>query len=306
MSATETNGSEVAEAWLLNSSNRGIFERLRDVSARAGAPEPDLAAAVAFVLEGDFARQAEADLADVAARWEPHVEAPPARILDAGCGPGASTLALARRYPAASIVGLDVEAPAVALAQHLTGGLDCEIRLESIEGFEATEGFDLIQCRMVLEHVYDPRRSLQKLASLLRPGGAAYVETPNYLFPWEPHVRLPMLPRSPKPILRAECRLTGRDPEFVGHLNFECGRARFVRWVRETAPDVEVVDLMAAKVREVLDPDSARLPQVRGRARVVARIKRHRTAAAAATFAIARLGIAPSVQLLLVRRASSR
>jgi SAM-dependent methyltransferase len=42
---------------------------------------------------------------------------PPARVLDLGCGEGASTLALAAAYPRIRIVGVDLDAPSIAAAQ---------------------------------------------------------------------------------------------------------------------------------------------------------------------------------------------
>jgi SAM-dependent methyltransferase len=42
---------------------------------------------------------------------------PPARVLDLGCGEGASTLALAAAYPRIRILGVDLDAPSIAAAQ---------------------------------------------------------------------------------------------------------------------------------------------------------------------------------------------
>lgn len=41
------------------------------------------------------------------------------------------------------------------------------------------EGFDAIHCAQVLEHVLEPERCVARIASLLAPGGIAYIEVPN-------------------------------------------------------------------------------------------------------------------------------
>jgi SAM-dependent methyltransferase len=58
------------------------------------------------------------------------------------------------------------------------------------EGFEGLaedcdtpHRFDLITLRMVAEHIVDPRRSMGKIAALLKPGGLAVIYTPNK---WSP------------------------------------------------------------------------------------------------------------------------
>jgi len=298
--AQSTTAQHVARAYVLNDQNRGIFERTRYFAERAGNGDQTAEAAVDFVLGGTFLRQAQEELDELARKWEPHLETEVRRVLDAGCGPGATTWAMAQRYPQADVVGVDVEAPALALARCLNAESGrCTFLDTPLEEFAPDAGFDIIQCREVLEHVFDPALAVRRLVSLLRPGGVAYLEMPNYLFPWEPHVKLPMLPRSPKSLLRAECRLAGRDPEFVGHLNFDCTRSNVRRWVRTADPEVRVVDLMAAKVDAIFA--SADRPKVARRAEVVDRVRRVPGAARAAAWAFRTMPIAPSVMVLVAR-----
>jgi trans-aconitate methyltransferase len=42
---------------------------------------------------------------------------PGARIADVGCGAGWSTVALAQAYPDATLVGFDIDAPSIAMAE---------------------------------------------------------------------------------------------------------------------------------------------------------------------------------------------
>ena len=53
--------------------------------------------------------------------------------------------------------------------------------------------FDLIISNQVLEHVWDQRLHVAEMHRVLKPGGAAYLSTPNKFALIEPHYRLPFL-----------------------------------------------------------------------------------------------------------------
>jgi SAM-dependent methyltransferase len=302
METTPSRTAAAAERYLLNSDNRGIFERARDFSERVGSA--DLAAGVDYIAGGRFAEEARAELQPLAAVYRSYAGRPIERVLDAGCGPGVTTLALADSFAPAEVVGLDIEDAALALAETLASGDDrCSFRCAPLESFTDPDGFDLVQCRSVLEHVYDPRRALLNILRLLRPGGIAYVETPNYLFPWEPHVRVPMLPKSPKRLLAFECRRLGRDAAFIEHLNFSCDPVTIARWARAGEPSVEQFDLMKAKVTAIFD-DQSELPRVASRARLVRALRASALATRAARGLMTTLPIAPSVMFLFRKPAA--
>jgi 2-polyprenyl-3-methyl-5-hydroxy-6-metoxy-1,4-benzoquinol methylase len=105
----------------------------------------------------------------------------PTTILDAGCGLGYATAALARLYPQASIYGVDLYPPQVlGYAPLLTPGAAraCFIR-GSVEAFPLREhGFDLITAFDVLEHIPNPERALDQLARLIRPAGVVVISVP--------------------------------------------------------------------------------------------------------------------------------
>lgn len=290
----------IARAYVENDNSRGIFERAQYYAAAEQGVIETEEAAIDFVLSEAFLELAKEELASIADQWEPYVDTEVRRVLDAGCGPGATTWAMAQRYPKAQVIGVDVEAPALALARFLNGKIErCSFVESPLEAYAPREGFDLIQCREVLEHVFDPARAVERLVSLLRPGGVIYVEAPNYLFPWEPHVKLPMLPRSPKWLLRTECRLTGRDPDFVAHLNLYCSPRRVRHWIMSADPEVHVIDLMAAKVETVLALTER--PRVTSRAILVKRLSRLPGALRTVGWVLRRVPIAPSVMVLVVR-----
>lgn len=288
---------EAAEAYLRNDENRAIFERCAQFTAISGGD------AAAYVLGDDYLQTAQHELATLAPRWESRLTAPVQRILDAGCSTGVTALALARRYPDAEVVGIDVEQEAIELARRLAAreGLRCRFETVAVEQFTDDAGFDLIHCREVIEHVFSPAEAVRVLLGLLRPGGVAYFEMPNYLWPFEPHLRMRMLPRSPKWLLALQCRATGRDASFLDHLNTACNPTTVRRWIREAdrGREVRVVDLMAEKTRDIFAAREE--PVVEKRARVVRVLRRHPRVAAVTEWTLTRLPVTPSVMLLVVR-----
>lgn len=58
--------------------------------------------------------------------------------------------------------------------------------------------FDICWCNAVLEHVGNKERQVDFLREIRRVSKAAFVTTPNKLFPIEPHTRVPILHYLPK------------------------------------------------------------------------------------------------------------
>lgn len=240
-----------------------------------------------------------AEVAEWDAWWGGLLTARPRRILDAGCGPGFCAQALGEHFSADEVVGLDIEPRAIDVVRAL--GADYPPLAGHVGRLEDLDlgRFDLIVCRTVLEHVDEPRRALAMLIEALVPGGSLFLETPNYLFPYEPHVGLWMLPKSPKAVLRMTCRATGRDPEFVDHLQFCCDPVTLSRWAR--GPEVDVHNLAADKVRRLGRGDDTATSAI-GR-RVLRIAERLGEPGRRSLEAMGRLPIMPSVQLLITRRA---
>ena len=59
----------------------------------------------------------------------------------------------------------------------------------------ADESFDTITTYQTLEHVVDVRACIGEILRVLRPGGVLYLKAPDYRCFYEPHYRLPFLPR---------------------------------------------------------------------------------------------------------------
>ena len=100
-------------------------------------------------------------------------------VLEAGCGTGAQTLALARRSTGARITAVDVSAASLAKArtQVSAAGLgNVEFQQADLLALPfAPASFDHVFLCFVLEHLPDPAATLMALRPLLRPGGTITV-----------------------------------------------------------------------------------------------------------------------------------
>jgi SAM-dependent methyltransferase len=56
------------------------------------------------------------------------------------------------------------------------------------------ESFDVIVSNNVLEHVERPRQALREMYRVAAPGGRLLHHCPNYLVPYEPHYKVPVIP----------------------------------------------------------------------------------------------------------------
>jgi SAM-dependent methyltransferase len=107
--------------------------------------------------------------------------APGARILDVGCGTGATTRALCRFGP---VVGLDIgpEALRRARARGLAVARASAARLPV-----RPASFDLVVALDVLEHLDDDVAAAREMLAALRPRGRLLVTVPAYPFLWSGH-----------------------------------------------------------------------------------------------------------------------
>ncbi len=99
-------------------------------------------------------------------------------VLDVGCGGGILSESMA--LEGAVVTGLDVEPEAIAAAKaHAkTKVLQLNYVCQPIETFDA-QGFDLVTCMEMLEHVHEPQLVIEHCARLLKPGGYLFLSTIN-------------------------------------------------------------------------------------------------------------------------------
>jgi 2-polyprenyl-6-hydroxyphenyl methylase/3-demethylubiquinone-9 3-methyltransferase len=102
-------------------------------------------------------------------------------VVDVGCGGGLLAEALAAA--GARVTGIDLGRAALAAAQrHGQGsGLAITYRRIDVESFagQNPEGFDVVVCMELLEHVPDPFSLVRSCARLTKPGGHLFFATLN-------------------------------------------------------------------------------------------------------------------------------
>jgi 2-polyprenyl-3-methyl-5-hydroxy-6-metoxy-1,4-benzoquinol methylase len=99
------------------------------------------------------------------------------RVVDMACGEGYGSDVLAQT--AASVVGVDANPEAHEHARLRYVRPTLRFERELVEGF--SEPCDAVVFLQTIEHVRDPAAILEHFKSMLAPGGAAYVSTPNLL-----------------------------------------------------------------------------------------------------------------------------
>lgn len=102
-------------------------------------------------------------------------------ILDAGSGTGVFAFHLARCFPRASVLGIDILKEMVESAEHIrkkTGIMNVRFQVADIIDLESKERFDLILCVDILEHIEDDLAVLQGLCRILNPGGVLLLHVP--------------------------------------------------------------------------------------------------------------------------------
>ena len=93
------------------------------------------------------------------------------RILDAGCGAGYGLAAFAEAFPAAEVIGIEIDAASVAAAR---GRVSDAARVEQVHLLEAgfSDEFDLVWANISLSHTWGAGADVfAALAAAARPGG---------------------------------------------------------------------------------------------------------------------------------------
>ena len=169
----------------------------------------------------------------------------PQTVLDLGSSAGGLSVALAQA--GLNVEGVEPSAAGVAAAQ--MRAQRCGVATASFQvgvGESLPYGdqrFDLVASIAVLEHVQNVERVVQETFRVLKPGGYAYFEVPNYLFPLEPHYKIAWFPMMPKRIGKLYAKLRGGNPAFLDDLNYL--NIWIVRRAFQRAGFVEIGDLYA-------------------------------------------------------------
>lgn len=127
---------------------------------------------------------------DMRRRWDAAGRAEPASILDFGTGIGNSLPHLAKSFPGARLVGLDVSRNSLDVADRRFPGVAELVRYDGVMAPFQDETFDLIFSACVFHHIdaNEHGRVFAELLRLLKPDGQMVIFEHNPLNPATRHI----------------------------------------------------------------------------------------------------------------------
>jgi SAM-dependent methyltransferase len=224
-----------------------------------------LAAAESTGIAADQCRFLIEMFANEARTYAPIVEQrikPGMKVLEIGSGLGFVSLWLARRNvnvkqlePTAG--PFDVFAKLATEIAACSAGVSPDRLTIGAEDLDpARHGtFDFLFSFNVLEHIADLDRAMAAMATVLAPGGVMLHCCPNYTFPYEPHLGIPLVPFAPGLTERFFPVRIAAQKTVWDSLNFVTAR-RLRRLARVNRLDVEMLrGQMAGQIeRLIADP----------------------------------------------------
>jgi len=163
----------------------------------------------------------------------------PVRVLDAGCADGLTTLALAKRHPRWTLVGMDLRGDLLAGARERARnrGLANVTFVEADLTVPLPESdFDAVAALECLSEIPDDRAALEATAVALAPGGLLVVQAPDR--DWKPVLR------SSSPVWREQVR-QGYGPGELEEMLATAGTEQV-----EVVPTYRTVAAIAQELRD--------------------------------------------------------
>ena len=144
----------------------------------------------------------------------------PKKCLDAGCGIG--IFALVANIEGYNFYGYDIDKESVKIAKQLfklnkisPKKISLNPTIKNLKG-----KFDLITSFEVVEHLSDMDSYIKKLRKAIVDDGSLFIETPNYMIPYETHYYA-FIPPGPRFIKWFFCKLKGAtNKSFFDSINF--------------------------------------------------------------------------------------
>ncbi len=109
------------------------------------------------------------------------------QVLDAGCGRGVISRALAVRYPNAQVDALDIESGNQRRNQEISQAVginNCYFLVKDLTELRVENKYDLIVSVDNLEHIEDDQSVLDRFYTSLKPGGSLILHVPHYYRRW--------------------------------------------------------------------------------------------------------------------------
>lgn len=142
-----------------------------------------------------LAYQAQAIWPQEQALFERYALSGAIRILDLGCGTGEITRRLARRYPQAQVVGIDILEGNLVIAHRNSTAFGERVTYEVGDAFalrHTDAHFDLVVCRHMSQAVPNFALVLDEIGRVLKPGGWLHLLSEDYAM-----LRMPRGARDP-------------------------------------------------------------------------------------------------------------
>jgi 2-polyprenyl-3-methyl-5-hydroxy-6-metoxy-1,4-benzoquinol methylase len=117
----------------------------------------------------------------------PVIEGSPRNILDAGCGRAVFSFQLARKFPDATVIGVDMDTEQLAVNRRIAerAGLSNVVFSNmDVACLEYVEKFDLVLSVDNLEHIEDDDKALAHLSAAIKNGGRLILHVPGYERRW--------------------------------------------------------------------------------------------------------------------------
>lgn len=111
----------------------------------------------------------------------------PIRVLDAGCGDGLLSLALAKRHPDWTLVGVDLREDMLAGARERARGRGLgNVSFTAADLLQPlpVSGFDAVVALECLSEIPDDEAALQTMSAVVKPGGMLLAQAPDR--DWQP------------------------------------------------------------------------------------------------------------------------
>ena len=97
------------------------------------------------------------------------------RVLDAGCGSGSMSRLIARSFPEAKVIGVDLREPYLEFARGRARSEQLpNVQFQLAHVFDlpfGDESFDVVWTKYLLQWLKEPKRALNELKRVTRPGG---------------------------------------------------------------------------------------------------------------------------------------
>jgi len=148
----------------------------------------------------------------------------PVSILEVGCSTGLNCYALQKVFPKAKVIGLEPEQEALDAALSMKQGAISPNFIKGVsEKIEIEDNsIDLIVCHTVIEHVKNVEQSIKEFSRILKLNGIIHLDAPNYVWPYEPHLKIWTVPLLGKNFVKWTAQIQGKKKliNFLDHLQF--------------------------------------------------------------------------------------